>query len=345
MQPLSVLRDDRILIVAPHPDDECIGAGGLLTMFPGQCDVWVLTDGRYGIRDLSADRVIEIRKEEFLREMELLKQTSYKMFGIGDGSLLQNSDCLIDEDMSRYTKIFVTNKEDGHVDHRAAFAAVEKALRRQGLLGLELFQYEITTPLARASHALNITEAIDGKIRLIAQHRTQNAAVDYCSMAKAINLYRANTAGLRNSYLEAYALVKLGEQPGSVEEGLLEERVQKGLLMTEVYDRWLKLHIEGRSIGQYFKKRNCESIAIYGYGKLGKRLLQECTNCGIQVSCMIDKAAEPAGGVPVIKPGRDMPKQDLIVVTAVYAYASVKRELMSYGCEDVVSLEEIICGL
>ena len=38
---------------------------------------------------------------------------------------------------------------------------------------------------------------------------------------------------------------------------------------------WLTININGKSILEYFEKRNIKEIAIYGYGGLGKRLYQE----------------------------------------------------------------------
>ena len=39
-------KDDRILVVAPHPDDESIGMGGFMTHYAKRIDVIILNDGR-----------------------------------------------------------------------------------------------------------------------------------------------------------------------------------------------------------------------------------------------------------------------------------------------------------
>ena len=72
MQILSVKESDRILIIAPHPDDECIGAGGILAMYSALCRVLVLTDGRQGQGDAAPEIEKEIRKQEFARKMQFL---------------------------------------------------------------------------------------------------------------------------------------------------------------------------------------------------------------------------------------------------------------------------------
>ena len=48
MNKINICSDEKILIVAPHPDDECIGAGGILCTYTNQCEVIVLTDGALG---------------------------------------------------------------------------------------------------------------------------------------------------------------------------------------------------------------------------------------------------------------------------------------------------------
>ena len=45
---MRIQENDKLLIVAPHPDDESIGCGGLLSLYGKQCDVLLLTDGRLG---------------------------------------------------------------------------------------------------------------------------------------------------------------------------------------------------------------------------------------------------------------------------------------------------------
>ena len=45
---LKFEKDDVIAVIAPHPDDECLGAFAALHMMPGQTDIYVISDGSHG---------------------------------------------------------------------------------------------------------------------------------------------------------------------------------------------------------------------------------------------------------------------------------------------------------
>ena len=90
LQVLNVKENDKLLIIAPHPDDECIGAGGVLALYASQCMVIVLSDGREGQGMVPAEAEKEIRKAEFCDEMSHLGIADYRMLGYEDGTLMQH---------------------------------------------------------------------------------------------------------------------------------------------------------------------------------------------------------------------------------------------------------------
>ena len=108
MQTLAIRDNDRLLIVAPHPDDECIGPGGILILYPQLCKVVVLTDGRQGQGDAPPELEKQVRKLEFIREMREAGIGDYEMLDYEDGSLMQHTDCLENRSLRSFTKIVVT---------------------------------------------------------------------------------------------------------------------------------------------------------------------------------------------------------------------------------------------
>ena len=80
---INIKCDDKILIIAPHPDDECIGCGGLLSLYPEKCSVVVMTDGSQGNINVDPEQ------EAIIRKNQLLLCLSRKQ-----GALLQSSLCI-----------------------------------------------------------------------------------------------------------------------------------------------------------------------------------------------------------------------------------------------------------
>ena len=64
--------NDRIAIIAPHPDDECLGVSSALLRAPAQTDVYVLTDGGHGNQEKSIEEEAAIRTEQALARFQNL---------------------------------------------------------------------------------------------------------------------------------------------------------------------------------------------------------------------------------------------------------------------------------
>ena len=54
--------NDVIAVIAPHPDDECLGASAPLVMAPERTDVYVLSDGSHGSNERGVEEEAAIRK-------------------------------------------------------------------------------------------------------------------------------------------------------------------------------------------------------------------------------------------------------------------------------------------
>ena len=48
---ITFTEEDRIAIIAPHPDDECMYAAGVLLLASDRTDIFVLTDGSHGNKE------------------------------------------------------------------------------------------------------------------------------------------------------------------------------------------------------------------------------------------------------------------------------------------------------
>ena len=165
--------EDLIAVVAPHPDDECLGAAAALLLAPDRTDIYVLTDGRYGNPDKSAEEEAKNRRMQFEAEMEAVKPRAFQWLGFEDTTLQKNLDADLKIDFTPYTKIFLPWNQSAHPDHRAAAIMCCKAIHEQKAKA-ECFMYEITRPFHYPTHCIDITGLLEDKKRLIRFHQDQN---------------------------------------------------------------------------------------------------------------------------------------------------------------------------
>lgn len=122
-----------------------------------------------------------------------------------------------------------------------------------------------------------------------------------------------------------------------------EKWFQKILSYYFIYNQWLSLHQQGKSLVEYFEKNGYKTVAIYGMKELGERLFDELKDSGITVKYIIDKNADAIyADVDVVTPDDDLEPVDVIVVTACYFFDAIDRQLGASVDYPVVSLEDIV---
>ncbi len=343
MQSLDIKENDRILIIAPHPDDECIGAGGVLLRYASQCDVIVLTDGRQGQGDISPEEGKKIRKSEFHGEMNSLGIRNITMLDIEDGMLLTHTDCLIDSKLQDYDKIFVTGIEDEHPDHKAAFKCVREWAEQNANERIpQCFVYEVHTPLQKPTHFMDITELMQDKQDLIRFHKSQLGELPYDILAKQCASYRATLNRMPTKMIEVYQKVDIAteaEQSISETESLLQKERVNGW----VVKRWLQNTIDGKALSDYLRDQGLHEIYIYGFGDLGKLLNHELSDSDVTVKAFLDRRADQFGDtdIPVFSV-ESVSDRLPVIVTAIYEFEKIKNDLERRGFDKVLSLKSMV---
>lgn len=124
------------------------------------------------------------------------------------------------------------------------------------------------------------------------------------------------------------------------------ETLKKVHVLYNVFDRWLQIRQEGRTLAEYFKKYNYKTVAIYGMKELGERLIDELKDSDITVSYAIDKNADQIyADVDIVAPDDELEPVDVIVVTAIYYFDEIADMLNEKVDYPVVSLEDIVYEL
>ena len=164
--------DDKIAVIAPHPDDECLGVSAALLLVPEKTDIFVMTDGSHGDSEKSVEEEALIRKKQFENEMAYVKPHAWHWFGAEDTKLGENKSVADAIDFTPYTKIFLPWDASLHPDHRAAAKSCFRAISRQKAEG-ECYIYELLAAFHNPSHYIDITALVDEKRKLIRFHEDQ----------------------------------------------------------------------------------------------------------------------------------------------------------------------------
>ena len=204
---LTIKDGDRILIVAPHPDDESIGCGGLMLQYGSQCEILLLTDGRKGYDSripTDEDELVKQRVQEIRSAAALAGIEHIHILGIPDSTLSEHVEQVAAFDFTPYQFVFVPNHYERHKDHAPVSKLVQKTCRRQGT-SARIYEYEVWSPLPAFTDVLDLEDVMERKLEMVRQYQTQIRFLDYEAMTEALNRYRG--AGQKIKYAEVYAYI------------------------------------------------------------------------------------------------------------------------------------------
>ncbi len=190
----------KVLILAPHPDDESIWCGGLILSHPDQCMVIILTDGQHGGENGEEQKTILIRKAEFEKAMQLAGVTSFKQLSAVDGHLSE-VDASFLPSLEGYDIIICPSPWDSHPDHAAVWNLImQKAQPYQKILF-----YDGWSALARPTHYIELSEELmRRKLELIEVYQSQLRYVNYDERAKSLASFRGLVIYPVMKYAEVY---------------------------------------------------------------------------------------------------------------------------------------------
>lgn len=143
----------------------------------------------------------------------------------------------------------------------------------------------------------------------------------------------------------------LGFIAGSIGQGYLtnkqldkrDKKVNKFKSYYNMLNQWLVLKQDGKSLEEYFANNEVKTIAIYGMGEMGNRLLDELKDSGVEVKYGIDKQADYTyADINMVSPDEELDEVDAVVVTAIFAFDEISEELGKNMSCPILSLEDVV---
>lgn len=217
---------DRVLVIAPHPDDEVFGCGGFMHRLAGEganVQIVVMSRGKPG--RYAEDAVQNVRQEA---------RSAHELLGIGEPVFLDffapELDLYSVSELAgsiaklirefKPVQMFIPHRGDIHHDHRAVYNAALVAARPvQGCSVKEIYAYETLSetewapPFADDAFIptcfVDISEHIEQKIEALRCFRSQLREYPSSRSVEAVRalaLFRGVTVGCR--YAEAFMHVR-----------------------------------------------------------------------------------------------------------------------------------------
>ncbi|MFT6364281.1 MAG: LmbE family N-acetylglucosaminyl deacetylase [Planctomycetota bacterium] len=191
----------RVLLLAPHADDDILGPGGTLCLHRDAGDpvkVVVLYNGIAGSPSdrYSAEEICELRQQEALRGGAHLGLDDYEFCGYPEGHFPGPAE--FEVAVARVRGIVEAFQPDivyapwigeYHLDHHVAARVTRAALGEAKFQGTA-WGYEVWTPLI-AQHIVDISAVIERKTAALGEHKSQLEHTDFIHKALGLSAQRS----------------------------------------------------------------------------------------------------------------------------------------------------------
>lgn len=189
---IDELKDKKILVIAPHPDDETLGCGGTiarLTAMGAKVKIVLCTDDALEVEGKS------VRLEEFQLAINQLGHSQVFYMGEKDGTLKVNSERIESKLSHLISKeeidwIFIPYILDVNEDHKAVANSIGKCLK--GVKKINVAMYEVWTPILYPNLYIDITDTYTSKEKAVKCYKTQEIIYGIKEKVEGLDHLRTN---------------------------------------------------------------------------------------------------------------------------------------------------------
>lgn len=206
---ISTIKAEKVLILSPHPDDDVIGAGGLIKyLSDGGSSIKVIyfTDGSKSNSSANFSEGLIEKREKEARE-------AGKILGVGEQKFLRlphqkmrssfELSALIRKELEfeKPDLLLAPSIEEPHPDHLAVSEALSESMSNY-YESLNIWLYE-TFGSGRLNRLFDISGQVEAKQEALRAHKSQFSIRKYDQAILSLNRFRSLSAGL-DGYAEAF---------------------------------------------------------------------------------------------------------------------------------------------
>jgi LmbE family N-acetylglucosaminyl deacetylase len=216
----------KVLIIAPHPDDEILGCGGTIAKHVSGGDKVYLCIVTKAYPPEWAEQEIQERREEVLRVNKIIgvKKTDFldfptvKLDTIPQKELADSISRVVNE--IKPEVVYIPHRGDANKDHRLVFEAAMVVTRPKPTLGIRkvlcyevLSETEWAAPFVDSAFVpnvfVNISETLETKLKAMSEYKSELKEFPHPRSLEAISVLakmRGATVGVEAA--EAFVLVR-----------------------------------------------------------------------------------------------------------------------------------------
>ena len=208
----------KILVIAPHPDDEVLGMGGTIKKLSPKNDITLLimTDGASA--QYSDKKMIKVRKESCKKSSKILGISEIKFLNFKDMKLDSVPQLEINQEIEKIIKkiqpkiVFTSPKNDLNRDHGVTFNSTLVATRPSSSGVKKVFSYELpgyTKKPFSPNHYEDITKQFVHKIKAFKMYKSEIMKFPHPRSIESIEnlaVYRGIQAGIAKA--ESFELIR-----------------------------------------------------------------------------------------------------------------------------------------
>lgn len=211
----------KMLIIAPHQDDEVIGCGGLICYARQNnidVDVVHVFAGTSGATEEGPRDSCQIRRQEALMSAKIGDYNVLKNLGFIDRD--RKKDAFMQAELIKIIRkvrpdiILLPHIDESDMEHHVVSLYGKEAVWLSSVdifseLGiptkdkLNVFYYEVWTPILKPTFVLDITKYIDNKKDMLMAFISQMSTTSWVEGSIGLNSYRGTTQN-GNGYAEAF---------------------------------------------------------------------------------------------------------------------------------------------
>jgi LmbE family N-acetylglucosaminyl deacetylase len=193
----------KLLVIAPHPDDEAVACGGAIALNAANGGTTVVV---YCTMDDA--RAVEAREAAKALGVNGAHSLKHSVDSLKEQSVLPKELSLIISQV-KPDVVFAPFWLDNHPDHRAAARAFAKAAV-ESKQNFVIYTYSVWLPIW-PNVLLDVSSAWETKKSAINAYGSQLADRDYLAMAEGLATYWAQVKGRKISKAEAYFRISISE--------------------------------------------------------------------------------------------------------------------------------------